>query len=341
MDKFVIVKVNSDAGDGDASCSSSGSGSASAPKKQKRLCLYRSEWEKNDSFSTWLRKSYNNPNKAFCKVCCKEFSIGHGGESDLKQHASSKSHKENIIKVKQNNMISTFLKKTEEVEPLNLQVIAAEVTHAYHIVSHHQSYLSNDCMSKLFPILFPDSKIANSIACGRTKAEAIIKSVLAPASLEFVRLIKEGDTYFSIASDASNKGTAKTFPICVRYWSIKDGIQNKLLDFYEDPNETSDAISGQILNRLASFGLKIKRVSAYSADNASVNFGIHHSVYQSLKERNPRLLAAGCPAHMCHNSAKHACNKLKVDVETVIIKIYNYIKGSGHSKRVQEKFSSF
>lgn len=112
-------------------------------------------------------------------------------------------------------------------------------------------------MSKLFPILFPDSKIANSIACGRTKAEAIIKSVL--ASLEFVRVLKEGDTYFSIVSDASNKSTAKTFPICVRFWSIKDGIQNKLLDFYEDPNETSDAISGQILNRLASFGLKIER----------------------------------------------------------------------------------
>lgn len=126
------------------------------------------------------------------------------------------------------------------------------------------------------------------------------------------------------------------FPICIRFWTAEKGIENKLLDFYEDANETSDGISNQIISRLEKYGLQVRNVTAYSADNASVNFGIHHSVYQSLKTSNPRLLAAGCPAHIFHNAAKHACNKLKIDMETLVIKMYNYIKGGGHSKRVQE-----
>lgn len=81
----------------------------------------------------------------------------------------------NVICVKQNTVVSTFLtKKTEE--PSNVQILAAEATHVYHIVFHHQSYLSNECMSKLFPVLFPDSKNANGISCGRTKSEAIVAS---------------------------------------------------------------------------------------------------------------------------------------------------------------------
>ena len=61
---------------------------------------------------------------------------------------------------------------------------AAEVTSVYHTVQHATSYRAGDCGAKLATTIYPDSDIAKRMACGRTKAEAIVTDVLAPASVE-------------------------------------------------------------------------------------------------------------------------------------------------------------
>jgi hypothetical protein len=43
----------------------------------------------------------------------------------------------------------------------------------------------------------------------------------------------QNGNYFSIAIDASNKGSQKMHPIAVQYFHIKKGIQNKLMNFYD------------------------------------------------------------------------------------------------------------
>ena len=45
-------------------------------------------------------------------------------------------------------------------------------------------------------------------------------------------------------------------------------------------------------------------VSAYSADNASINFGKDNGVYKKLCASNEHILPAVCPAHILHNTAK-------------------------------------
>lgn len=42
----------------------------------------------------------------------------------------------------------------------------------------------------------------------------------------------------------------------------------------------------------------------------------------------------GCNAHILHNTAEKACNVLKIDIESVIIKIYNECSSS--NKKVAE-----
>ena len=49
---------------------------------------------------------------------------------------------------------------------------------------HHPNYLSMDCCVKILPGVFPDSKIAKKIHCGRTKSEALIANVLCPHSMD-------------------------------------------------------------------------------------------------------------------------------------------------------------
>jgi hypothetical protein len=49
-----------------------------------------------------------------------------------------------------------------------------------------------------------------------------------------------------VASDASNHGHTKVFPIALKYWAPKRTVENKVLDFYDDPEEISAGISQEI-----------------------------------------------------------------------------------------------
>ena len=54
----------------------------SPKKKAKRLCYFNDKWK--DTYN-WIR-DVNNPPRASCTLCGKEFGIGHGGERDVKGH---------------------------------------------------------------------------------------------------------------------------------------------------------------------------------------------------------------------------------------------------------------
>jgi hypothetical protein len=60
-------------------------------------------------------------------------------------------------------------------------------------------------------------------------------------------------------------------------------------------------------------------VSAFSTDNSSVNYGKHSSVFQNLQKVSDRIIAANCPAHILHNAAKKAADKMAVvNVEVLL-----------------------
>jgi hypothetical protein len=67
----------------------------------------------------------------------------------------------------------------------------------------------------------------------------------------------------------------------------------------------------------------LENISSYSADNASANFGKHNAVFQKLQQLNPPIQRANCPAHILHNCAKQAADKLDVDIESLVVKIFN------------------
>lgn len=57
---------------------------------------------------------------------------------------------------------------------------------------------------------------------------------------------------------------------------------------YEEADESSESIKSSILNALRQLQLNIANVTAFGADNASVNYGKHCSVYQKLTELKPK-----------------------------------------------------
>lgn len=48
-------------------------------------------------------------------------------------------------------------------------------------------------------------------------------------------------------------------------------MQHALLNFYSDGNETSEAVTNQLLAKLEMSGLNLKKMSAYAVDKVSVN----------------------------------------------------------------------
>ena len=206
-------------------------------------------------------------------------------------------------------------------------------------MKHNISYNASDCEAKLTRIIYPDSAIAKKTSCGRTKAESIVTDVLGPKSVQQIVDELTGDNCmmpakFSIATDASNVKNRKMFPVCLQYFTIESGINNKLLDFVELNNEHSQAVAKMMLKSLSENNLDIKQVSSYAADNASVNYGVRQSVFTELKRENGSILKANCNAHVSHNTLRKAADVLKCDIETVITSVYSHFSVSAN-RRIQ------
>ncbi|KAL6490146.1 hypothetical protein MHYP_G00004910 [Metynnis hypsauchen] len=247
-----------------------------------------------------------------CEVCLSHFSVSHGGEHDVKRHRHCETHQKRVAQKEVSQSAHAFLLKPKQDSNVD-KVTAAELTSVYHTVKLSPSYRSEDCGDKLTSTMFPDS--AKKMSCGRTKAASIVTDVLAPASVE--SCLRELKTpvvqeltsdkvhtpFFSVASDASNHGTTKLFPLSLRYWTPQLGLKSKILDFYEDNHESAASIHCQITSKLEENGLQLDMISAHTAYNANVNYGKNNSVFQKLKADNSGIIKANCMAHICLHSA--------------------------------------
>jgi hypothetical protein len=51
-------------------------------------------------------------------------------------------------------------------------------------------------------------------------------------------------------------------------------------------------------------------------------------VFRNLKKVNDRIIVANCPAHILHNAAKKAADKMAVDVEVLVVETFNHFSSS-------------
>ena len=197
-------------------------------KKVARFTNFNNEWLKNPKYEKWLSKCSIGEFYAKCGLCNSRFTIKYRGESELITHLEGKNHQENQRLRNKNEAIkSFFVKKASKEEDI---ISTAEISHVYHSIMHHHSYLSADCGVNLMKIIFKDSKIAKQMTCGRTKATAITTNVLAPHSIEYhLTYLIENNIKYSISSDASNKLNIKMFPLAIQYFHKERGIMKEVV----------------------------------------------------------------------------------------------------------------
>lgn len=178
----------------------------------KRKCSFSDDYTKEWSF---IKRGRHHDKEAFCSVCGLYFSLGHGGKSAVKDHIRTGAHATKLTVASTSKGISTFMIKQDTPEDILKR--SAELTTAYRVVKHHESFNSLDCTTKLNSVMYPDSHIASKQSTARTKATAIIKNVLAPHPIEH-----KDD---------------KMFPLLIQYFTEKEGLQIKLLKLDILPND--------------------------------------------------------------------------------------------------------
>ncbi|CAM5148887.1 unnamed protein product [Eretmochelys imbricata] len=307
-------------------------------KRIRRLCSFKDEWLQLPEYQNWLSKA--SEESGYCSICRVQFKIQFDSVKAIQHHAETAGHEIKVRAQVQSNIIDKFfvLPDTSEEE----QVCTAELLLTYHGVKHHHNYHSQDCGNKLYPSIFTDSKIASKIHCGRRKAEALIENVLAPHSLKLA-VQDIGSASFSIVTDAWNKGNTKLFPVALHYFNKDKGSCTCILDFFEDADETSEAIANNVRSCLQNAGLIHNKIVAYGADNASVNFGKHKSVLVHLKQMLdlPNLVPGHCSTHIVHNTAKHGLKMLSYDVENLVIKVFSEFSSSAKNISELKEFFDF
>ena len=65
----------------------------------------------------------------------------------------------------------------------------------------------------------------------------------------------------------------KLFPLIIRFYSAKIGVNVRLLDLRSMPGETSEKIMNFIFSSMEVNELDLQQLTSFCADNAPMNFG--------------------------------------------------------------------
>jgi hypothetical protein len=101
------------------------------------------------------------------------------------------------------------------------KVLNAEVMVTNFIIQYNLPIATADHLAPLFKTIFPDSKIASSYSCAKTKTFAILNEGFAPDCHNYI--VEHCNTHaYSVGHDGSNDtGVQKMNPVSIRIFDVK------------------------------------------------------------------------------------------------------------------------
>ena len=140
-----------------------------AKKRKQYAGHYLDDWKR--VFNGVIAPSKLGDHHAWCVVCSRDVNVSASGVYDVRMHLKSKIHEKNAKSALQHAPLTAFIKpKTQTPD----STTSAEVMFAYFVAEHNADHISS-----LAPRMFPDSGIAKSFKCRRTKTTMIVKRCLA------------------------------------------------------------------------------------------------------------------------------------------------------------------
>ena len=95
------------------------------PKKKQRLSAqcyipdYTREWPV-------IERSKLSPHHAFCKLCNTDFTVSHGGRSDVDKHVRSNKHEAYKSSVEKTRPVNSYFPGDRETSVINAEVLCVD-----------------------------------------------------------------------------------------------------------------------------------------------------------------------------------------------------------------------
>lgn len=304
---------------------------AGTPKKKTKYeHKFQEKWAHDKRFSSWICKSKNS-DKAYCSVCNCELA---GSVTLLERHSKTEKHMKNLESRDKSKKLTSFFQPSVS-SSFEKQVAASELKLCAFVAEHNLPIAIMDHLPGLVANAAPDSKIASSVKCARTKATSLFKELMGPSY--FNNLISHlKKTMFSLIIDESTDlSTTKHLVLIGRFYDLEiQRTQDKFLCLMEVEDCTARGIYTSLVNFFDKHGIPVENLIGFASDNASVMMGGRAGVQALLKERVPALFVQGCVCHSMHLCASNACKELPHRIEELARNVHSYIMNS--PKRLSE-----
>ena len=216
--------------------------------------------------------------------------------------------------------------------------VQAEIRWILNIVCSKYSMNSSDS-GLLFASMFPDSNIAKSFQCGRTKASYVAHFGLAPYFYEQLLAIITNGPYYTILFDESLNESVQQgqMNILVRFWSDEESkVVVRYLGSEFMGRSTANDVLITFLN--GTKDVEKSKMLQVSSDGPNVNLlFLKHLIKLREEEELPPLLDIGtCGLHVVHGSLKSS----EWDLQRLLKAMWQLLDGSPARRAVYENVTS-
>lgn len=197
----------------------------------------------------------------------------HGGENDVTAHVNTCNRHKDMAKVaSRSRSVSSFFRPQTQQSTIKAETIWSMFT-----AKHNLAFLNSDHATKMFREMIPDSEIAKTFACGRTKTTAIVKEALAPYYHK--KMVDNMSNPFSILMDESNDKVDKSSIILVKVLDPEVGdVKTRFLDMPVVNIGTARNLFRALKESLTKYSLDFSNAMAFMSDTANVMKGSRSGV---------------------------------------------------------------
>lgn len=317
---------------------------------------FRSEWLQQAEYKHWLAPERGDDYRAKCLWCNTSFTAE---LSVVNKHKDSKSHVNAKYSVGYGSSQRTLFQckvtpsTSSTVEQLFKEdVKIAEIRTSAFLAEHNVSFRCVDHLVQRDKAVFHDSKIANAMKLGRTKATSIVKNVIGQSHSEELARVLSATRFSLIIDEGTDIGSIKTLCVCVRYFDTFEGkIVTRFWNLVQtfsgaDPKAAFEGATAQrlfdgLMKSLTVAAVPTSNIVGFGSDGCSVMMGRNNSVSQKLEALIPGVVIVKCICHSLHLCASEACKCLPRFIEDLARNIYNIFKNSSKRQAGLQEFQEF
>ncbi|XP_061784362.1 uncharacterized protein [Nerophis lumbriciformis] len=303
---------------------------ATTSKKKKYACPLQNDWKQEFQF---IQDSSKGKEYVACKFCRSDFSIEHGGRTDILIHERSANHK---AAATQPSIMGHLAKWRPE------GVTYAETKMSMLIAASDIPFSFADVFNKSVKDMFPDSEIARQYSNCRTRATQIMKGAIAPELDKEVIELCQNQPFGLMCDESTSRDTDKDFVILARVCDPKtQEVVTRFLHMSVCNIGTEQNLFESLNTVLSDRQVDWRNVVAFNSDNASVMKGMHNSVVSRIKDMQPSLIDMGCICHLVQLATGCGIKALRQPIEDILSSIYAHFDISAKPCKIFKEFVEF